>query len=362
MSSKIIIAGETQPKLRSFIKLARLKFLIYSALSYSMGTAFCLYSGFHDLSLGAYLLGLAGVWVIHLMTHFCNEYYDLEADKSNLSFTSSTGGSRILVDGLLPSISSIAAGYIFLFLGFILSLFMPNKMASFVMLTGMFIGWFYTAPPFSFNYNKMGEVSVATTLAFLVPLMGYIIQTGQISFQIIALLIPAFIIQFTRMLIMNLSDYEGDIRVGKYTLTATLGPKKTVQLYGIGQLIGYGILIPLFFANWIPLTVLICVAASIPIAIWQYNRIKNGGLSVKRKADSITFWASTQSALVILASYLGIILNYLNYLPEKNPHDILLLKLLSIPILIVLSVMASQIYIRFKKAVVIELDANSKTD
>lgn len=110
--------------------------------------------------------------------------------------------------------------------------------------------------------------------------MGFSIQTGFISFEIIALLIPTFFFQFTRMLIMNLADYEGDLLVNKLTLTATLGSKKTIRLYGIGQLIGYVILIPLIFFNLIPYSTFIAIVLTLPIAIWQFLRIKTRGFQI----------------------------------------------------------------------------------
>lgn len=97
----------------SLIKLARLKFLIYSALAYSLGTLACLKVNL-SFHFNAYFFGLISIWLVHLMTHFFNEYYDLEADKANKSYTTSTGGSRILVDGHLKPSYCLFLAYFFL--------------------------------------------------------------------------------------------------------------------------------------------------------------------------------------------------------------------------------------------------------
>lgn len=300
------LVSSKQEKLSYYIRLGRFKFLVYSSLSYTFGTTFCLYVGFEKLSLTNYFLGLLAVWLIHLMTHYCNEYYDLEADKANLSFTKWTGGSRVLVDRLLRPKVSISIGYILLFTVLLLGT-IPNKISTLVIGGGLFFGWFYTAPPFSFNYNKLGEISVAITLVFLVPLLGFVIQTGEIPFTMLVLLIPAFIIQFARMMIMNLSDYEGDVIVGKGTLVTFLKPKKTIIVYGFSHIVAYSLLVPFYILDYIPLIVLCVLILTIPISIWQYIRIKKGGYKNPKIANSIVFWASTHSALLVLATYLGII-------------------------------------------------------
>ncbi len=326
----------------SLIKLARLKFLIYSALAYSLGTLACLKVNL-SFHFNAYFFGLISIWLVHLMTHFFNEYYDLEADKANKSYTTSTGGSRVLVDGHLKPSYCLFLAYFFLSITVCLAFFMPNKVSLIIFIIGIVIGYSYTSPPFSLNYNKLGELSVATTLSFLVPLMGFSIQTGFISFEIIALLIPTFFFQFTRMLIMNLADYEGDLLVNKLTLTATLGSKKTIRLYGIGQLIGYVILIPLIFFNLIPYSTFIAIIVTLPIAIWQFLRIKNPGFSNQHIANSITFWASTQSAIIVIAVYVSVLIDLVSNYNFLNSSKIYQIQFLGILLFVVLFLISVQI-------------------
>ncbi|QMU66319.1 MAG: hypothetical protein GKR88_19870 [Flavobacteriaceae bacterium] len=122
------------------IKLGRLKFLVYSALSYTLGMTLCLYADIENINLNSYILGLVLVWSIHLMTHYCNEYYDLEADKANLSFTKWTGGSRVLANGDLNPNMSISAAYLLLFLTTALGLFLPNFGSKLILFGGLFLG------------------------------------------------------------------------------------------------------------------------------------------------------------------------------------------------------------------------------
>ncbi|WP_169513416.1 prenyltransferase [Flexithrix dorotheae] len=278
-------------------------------MSYTFGMTICLSLGYTELSLYNYILGLVAVWCIHLMTHYCNEYYDLEADKANLSFTKWTGGSRVLVEGKIKPETSIGLGYMLLFLGIVLAMFMPNKSASWIVIGGLFFGWFYTAPPFKFNYVGLGEFAVAITLVLLVPSIGFAIQAGEVLTPILIILLPAFIIQYNRMMIMNLSDHDGDVIVGKKTVVVALGPEKAIKIYGIGHVIAYSLLLPMWLLWDIPGEIVGAIALTIPISIWQYRRIKRGGYREKDTANSIVFWASTHSILIIITAYVGLILH-----------------------------------------------------
>ena len=343
MELQIVNEIEVPNKVLSFIKLARLKFLIYSALSYSLGTIFCIAFNAQEISIVPFMLGLVAVWSTHLMTHFCNEYFDFEADKANKAFTKSTGGSRILVNGYLQPKTSLYAAFIFLLISLLLVFILPNLVSAGILLTAIFIGWFYTSPPFSLNYRRLGEFSVATTLSFLVPLIGLTVQTGEISFELLLLMTPFFLFQYTRMLIMNLADYEGDIQVNKFTMASTLGPNKTIILYGFGQFVAYLLLFIMYLIESISLLVLLSILCTLPIAIWQYLRIKNNGFSNSITANSITFWASTLSATSILTLYFGIGIECITHVENYTKNQILSLWYLTIPLVFVFGVMLVQV-------------------
>ena len=49
------------------------------------------------------------------MTHLFNEYYDYESDCKNVKPSPWTGGSRVLVQGLLRPETALIAGLIFCF-------------------------------------------------------------------------------------------------------------------------------------------------------------------------------------------------------------------------------------------------------
>jgi len=109
---------------RAFVRLGRPQYLLKSALLYSLGASVAVHRH-HVLDLRWYLFGQLFVSCGHLMTHYCNEYFDLEADLANHDRAGVTGGSRILADGLLAPIVSLNAGFILLFVCIGLLIGMP---------------------------------------------------------------------------------------------------------------------------------------------------------------------------------------------------------------------------------------------
>ena len=80
------------------LSMGRPNFLVGGLLLHWLGVAMALASG-ASLRLPALLWGQAAVTAIQLMTHYCNDYFDLAADLANPTPTHWSGGSRVLPAG-----------------------------------------------------------------------------------------------------------------------------------------------------------------------------------------------------------------------------------------------------------------------
>lgn len=289
-----------------FVRLGRPKFLLYSWVLHTLGVAAATYLG-HEPSLSSYLHGQLYVWCLHLMTHYCNEYFDLEADSANPSPTGWTGGSRVLVQGLIEPRVSLSASFVLLFVCLMLIPAMPNA-AQYPALIGLTLFWFYTAPPIQLNYRGLGEVTVSAVLNGSFPMVGYAMTAGKIGCFPWLLLVPAFLIQFVRMTIMNLLDYKGDMQVGKHTLVVKLGPQRIIHLHAAAQALAYTLIFPA--VRWgMPRIVAMCVAMTLPLALWHVARIYRGAHLDPRTANSVPFWASTHISLVVAFAFVGLLID-----------------------------------------------------
>jgi 1,4-dihydroxy-2-naphthoate octaprenyltransferase len=324
-----------------FVRLGRPKYLLYSWILCTLGVVMAAYTG-HVVDLRTYLHGLLFVWGVHLMTHYCNDYFDLAADQANPMPTKWTGGSRVLVEGALEPTVSLSAGFVLLF-GCVALLPAMPRASQYVGITTIALAWFYTAPPFRLNYRGLGELLVTTVLNGCVPLMGYSLVTGELSWFPAMLLLPAFIVQYVRMTIMNLADYPGDRLVGKRTAVVVLGPRVIVHLHALGQATAYLLLVPALLWWKLPLIVALCMAMTSPLALWQVVRLYQGACSDPRTGNNVVFWASSHSSLVVVSAYVGLLLEgYRNGALHLEGPEALTTRLFVLPLLAYGGILLSQ--------------------
>ncbi|GAA2920940.1 prenyltransferase [Streptomyces enissocaesilis] len=306
--TRAAIASPGAGSLAAFIKLARVKFLFQSMMVTGFGVTLAVHST-GAFSLRWYLLTLVFAWSTHLMTHFCNEYFDLEADRANLSPTAWTGGSRVLVDGLLQPAVSIGAAFALLFTSVVLTVVMPSLTARILATALMALAWFYTAPPLRLNYHALGEVTCAAVLYGMGPLLAAYLQAGQ--FSSLLLWGTGFVaaLQVLRCLIMNLADIEGDARVGKKTLAGVLGPRRLAFTYAVGQLALYVGVVVLAARGQLPPTVALAQLAVAPVAIFVVRSLSSGAMADPAKANAVTFWSSMQLPLTTCLTMVGLLLD-----------------------------------------------------
>lgn len=300
-------AATLPERARAWVRLGRPKFLLYSALLYGLGASLAAFTG-APLRLDLYLRGQLLISCVHLMTHYCNEYFDFEADRANPAPTAWTGGSRVLVDGLLSPSVALGTAFVLMFTALALAVGLPSPDARWIALATVVVAWFYTAPPVQLNYRGLGELSVATVLHVLCPALAFRLQAGRLGWTLALVLFPSFVLQLVRMMVMNLLDYDGDRLVGKRTLVLLLGPRRATWAYALGQAIAYGSL-PLLVRLGMPWSVAGAIALTLPLSLWQARRLLRGAHRDPRTGNNVVFWASTHVALVVVATSVGVLVH-----------------------------------------------------
>ena len=129
-------------------------FFIVSFIPASIGLLMALREG-HAFSFINFVLALSGIWAFHIGTNLINDYYDyvFRTDIVNKVQTPFSGGTRVIVEGLLGAESiRKAAVYSFLigFIPFGILYYLTGPSIIILALIGWFSGYFYSAPPFRF--------------------------------------------------------------------------------------------------------------------------------------------------------------------------------------------------------------------
>jgi 1,4-dihydroxy-2-naphthoate octaprenyltransferase len=161
-------------KLIALIRLGRPHFLVGGFLMFGLGAAIAARTG-HPIDRQRYLLGQLAVTALQWMTHYANDYFDLDADRANTTPTRFSGGSRVLPDRLLaPRTALIAAGFLAACGGAATIALVPAGAMVVATLAVMgVIAWEYSAPPLRLCAAGAGEAATALVVTILVPWLGF---------------------------------------------------------------------------------------------------------------------------------------------------------------------------------------------
>jgi len=294
----------------SVLTLGRIKFLIYSPILYGLGATIATFQG-EKFYISYFILGQLTVWITHMMTHFYNEYYDLDTDILNENPSPWTGGSRILPKGTLSPQISMRLAIFTTILSFGLSLFMPSLETRLICWVSLILSWGYSAPPLAFSRKGLGELITAIVLNILTPLLGFLLQNGSLYTEraeiFFLVILPLAIIECVRMMVMNMPDRGCDSAAGKNTLIVKTGMNRAIQIHAIGMLVAYLSLAFIYQYSEVPLIVILFILSTAPLGflttLWAYKYWQDS-----EKFFTVPFWASTHNALAALTALLGFIL------------------------------------------------------
>ena len=266
-------------KIWGFIRLTRPFFLLGGVLLYLLGVCISLASG-TPFNLFHYLVGQLLVTSTQLMVHYGNEFFDQEVDAAvGKRRTWLSGGSGVLASGLFqPSLALRAAEICAIAsLVFLVMVTSQAPLAGAIGLLAMLASWFYSAPPVKIITRGWGEFSASLIVAFLTPLMGWLLQTGQhsISTTLILICLPLVLIHTSMLIAFEFPDREADAAYHKRTLVVRLGMARATWVHD--GLIVLAFLLYAIFAL-IPIaggalgTAGLALLA-LPLAAWQIARV-----------------------------------------------------------------------------------------
>ncbi|MDP2969666.1 MAG: prenyltransferase, partial [Deltaproteobacteria bacterium] len=187
------------------------------------------------------------VVLIMWMTYYLGEWNDLEGDRLNQEFNRFSGGSRILVEGVLPARVSFFLGYGCLAGGILagLYIYLRYQTGPWTLILGgigIFSGFFYSGRPFRWAYRGIGEILIGFCYGWLPIATGFYLFAGFFNHQAFLFSIPVGLSIFNVILINEFPDEEADRAIGKKNLVVRFGKERMTDLY-----MGLSILAGLFF-------------------------------------------------------------------------------------------------------------------
>ena len=185
-----------------------------------------------------FVLCIIGLILLQLGSNVFNDYFDVKdgTDDANSSyFTQYSGGSRAIELGLISLSGTKKLGIALLLTSFLIGLYITFNIGLTVIyigLVGLFLGFFYTAPPLRLVARKgLGELSILLAFGPVVTMGVAYVLTQQISLGSFLVGIPAGLLTVNILLINQFPDAESDATTGKNHLVVTFGKEKSVWIY-----------------------------------------------------------------------------------------------------------------------------------
>jgi 1,4-dihydroxy-2-naphthoate octaprenyltransferase len=254
-------------------------FLVGGFISFALGAAIAAATG-HAIDVCRYVLGQAAVTSFQLMTHYANDYFDVDADHANVTPTRWSGGSRVLVDGVLPRVVALIAACVLAAIGVALAVVLivttadPAVAATLVAIGGL--AWMYSAPP-RLCARGLGELDTALVVTVLVPWLGYLLQAPDLrggSLLGLSIVSPA-LLQTAMLLAVEFPDAISDAATGKRTLVVRLGAARAMTLFT--AIVVAAFIWPVLAYRLVqPARVAFASVLIAPIALWRIAPVDEG--------------------------------------------------------------------------------------
>jgi 1,4-dihydroxy-2-naphthoate octaprenyltransferase len=195
----------------------------------------------------SFLYGLVTIIPVSMSIHFANEYADSETDALTIR-TLFSGGSGALPETGLPRRLALISAWISLMIGVSLAVggLVSGHISTAALLVlgvGGFFGWMYSLPPLRLAWRGWGELDNALLGGALLPLYGYVAQSGRVDLSVIAVCLPFAALVFVNLLATTWADREADSIVGKFTLATRWTTKHLRILYAIVSLSAFTVLL-----------------------------------------------------------------------------------------------------------------------
>jgi 1,4-dihydroxy-2-naphthoate octaprenyltransferase len=254
---KAVARPQTKSAIIAWLNLMRIGAAARGLLPFFLGTVIAWSRGY-SINLPVFFLSSVAVLSIMIATFLVNEYFDYETDSANRGFHRLSGGSRVLVSDLIPRGQALFSAFLLFALSaacgsIIYFVFQTGPLTIPLGAVGILTGYFYTAAPVRLSYRGLGELAILFTCGWLATVIGYYLQTGQMSTTVSLVSLPGAFSVFLLILINEVPDMESDAGSGKRNLAVLFGRENTLRIYSVLLVVCWLIipaLIP-FGAPWI---------------------------------------------------------------------------------------------------------------
>lgn len=218
---------------------------------------------------GLFFLSIGGAVLLHAATNLINDYYDVKSGVDTIEVSTAQYRPHPLVEGKIQPRSVLAAAYLLFAVATVIGFWLAATRGWPLLaigVVGILASLTYTAPPVSYKYVALGEVSVFLMWGPLMVEGAYFVQRQAFSKEALWISIPFGVIVALVLLANNLRDIEHDKNRGIRTIAILLGAQKGFVLYAVLISLAYlSILVMVLLGTLSPWSLL--VFFSLPVAV-----------------------------------------------------------------------------------------------
>jgi 1,4-dihydroxy-2-naphthoate octaprenyltransferase len=227
-----------------------------------------------------FLLTLVAAAFVHLGLNVANDVFDTlsGADQANTTPTQFSGGSRVIVYGLLSLRQMIALSALFYAAAIGIGLFLAVDRGFWPLFwlgfAGVAISVAYTAPPFRLEHRGLGEIAVAAGFGPIMVLGAFYVQAQRLTTEAWYASLPVAILIALVLYANEVPDRPGDAAAGKRTLPVRLSRETVLALYAASVTAAFGLIAGGAISGLIPRPTVIALA-TVPMAAKVYRGLRD---------------------------------------------------------------------------------------
>lgn len=271
--------------MRNLLRLTRPLHLLLAALAFFLGASIANYLG-QPFRPDSFWLGLIAVLLAQASMNLLAEVFR-PANEAIIAGQSLKDRILLRNNALYVSIAALTATVVIAFI-----LYSNNHLsvsAFFFLLLSLILILTYAIPPFRFINRGFGEFVLAAHIAYVVPSLGYILQSDE-AHRFLLITIPLTFLAFSYFIVMNFPAFAADRKYNRGTLLTRLGWERAVPLHHLFVLLAYLFFLtaPLFGLS---LSLLWPAFLTLPFALFQIFQLHNLSLGAPTNWTLLTMTA-----------------------------------------------------------------------
>jgi len=307
-----------------FLRATRLPFLTATIIPVGLGIAIAALRD--DFSWWRALLTLIGGACIHLGLNVANDVFDTlsGADEANVNPTQFSGGSRVILYGLvdLPAMVALCVAFYAVGIGIGIALAAVSGWGLlWIGIAGALISLFYTAPPLKLVHRGLGEIAVFAGFGPIMTLGAYFVLAENYAWEPFFASLPVGILIALILYVNEVPDRPADAAAGKRTLPVRWSKDTVILAYDLAVAVTFA-LIAAFAISGVTARPTIIALAALPLAFPVHRALRDHYESpyelMPSMGKNIMLHGAT-GALLILGYAIAIVADA----ASSNPHAFL---------------------------------------